>query len=191
MMSGPPPTPNLLSKLNNIANQPAATDDALRWGLREICHHFEWPVGHLYKIDHGNSRILKPANLWHMGDTGVYRAFRRATDHVTVLFGVDLPGLVLERGSSVWAYELADSALTFIRFAAALSCGIHSGAAFPLCRHGVLVGVVEFYGPEFVVDEAAAEETMRAASIQLTRIMERDDLATESRMANMHVETPA
>jgi hypothetical protein len=74
-----------------------------RLGLgAENCKHFAWPIAHLYKINQTNPRILAPTYLWRVEDTGAYQLFRRVIDRVSVRCGVELPGFVLERRTSVW-----------------------------------------------------------------------------------------
>ncbi|MBT5108283.1 MAG: GAF domain-containing protein [Rhodospirillaceae bacterium] len=145
----------------------SSSEEAFGRCIEEVCRYTGWPVGHAYILDNTNPHALKRNGPWHFDDANAYRVFKDVTEERSIASGADLPGLVLERRASVWARQLTESGQSFMRFAAAFSCGLNFGAAFPVWRKGDIVGVLEFYAEEPTGNEPAIEALMTAVSTQL------------------------
>lgn len=156
-----------LLRVHSIVKETSSSEEAFGRCIEEVCRYTGWPVGHAYIFDETNPREWKRNGPWHFDDAQAYRGFKDVTEERSIVSGADLPGLVLERRTSVWARQLSESGQSFTRFAAAFSCGLNAGAAFPVWCKGDIVGVLEFYAEAPTGNELAIEALMTAVATQL------------------------
>lgn len=147
---------DLLLRVLSAANESPSVEEAFRRSIRDVCRYTGWPVGHVYLTDETAPPALKPAGLWHFDDATAYCEFKQATESTAASASAGLPDLVLEHRSVAWVSDLSEGDSPFQRYAAAITCGLNAGVAFPIWSDGEIVGVLEFYADDISVNDVIA-----------------------------------
>ena len=134
----------LLQVVATAANLARDVDEALLVGLNEVCTHTGWPVGHVYTRDENDPAVLKPTELWHLGDAPMFEAFRQVTETTIFRTGEGLPGRVFAERQPAWIEDvMADD--NFPRAKLAEDIGVRGAFAFPVLVGQTVVAVLEFF----------------------------------------------
>src|SRR3989441_4574390 len=114
----------LLEAVAFAANEAAGVDDAMQFGVDQVCAFMDWPVGHVYMLD--SCGQLVPSSIWHVDGPDRFRAFCEVTQATCFTAGMALPGSVLASGNPAWIMDVTKPT-DFKRFKEAEEVGIKTG----------------------------------------------------------------
>jgi diguanylate cyclase (GGDEF)-like protein len=155
------------------ANAATTSRGALRACLSRVCAHMGWPVGHVYVVAPGESRLeLVPTELWRLDEPARFESFREVTMQTRLPQGFGLPGRVLAEGQARWRCD--DGEEDFVRQGAARASGLRGGFAFPVLVGDEVAAVLEFYSERAEGPDGALLEVVADLGLQLGRVFERE-----------------
>lgn len=172
---------SLLRLLSEVvaATQAASREDAVRAVVAQVCAAMDWPIGHVYLLDHASGDLVS-GDTWHLPDPGRYEALRRATEGSRFERGVGLPGRVLEAGAPVWIADIREDD-NFPRAALARDLGVRSALAFPVLVRDEVAAVLEFFADEPTEPDEHLLALMASIGSHLGRVFERIESADSMR----------
>ena len=153
------------------ANEAQTLDEAARVVLRQICAHVGCDIGHLW-IAPAYHEELALTPLWHGPDAGTYRAFREATEGVSVGPGTGLVGRVLATGRPVWISDCAAEP-DFTPRESAAAFGLESAYAFPVLVGSEIAAVFQFFSRARIECSESFMEVLAGIGTQLGQVVER------------------
>jgi diguanylate cyclase (GGDEF)-like protein/PAS domain S-box-containing protein len=117
-----------------------ALDEVRPRVLAAFAEGLGWAVGAWWELD---GDVLRCQSFW--SDAAIdAQPFERATRELTLTPGSGLPGRVWS-GGEAHIVALVEQEPGFARAAAAAQTGMTAAIAVPLCSHGAVVAVIEFY----------------------------------------------
>lgn len=134
----------LLNRLISDSNDIDNLNDLLRLGLNAVCGYTGWPLGHAQIVSRKDPSRLDPSEVWHVGDTGRFDAFRRITRETRFVKGQELPGKALATRLPHWAEDFASDP-RFLRMKQAQESRLRGAFCFPLIAGEEVVAVLEFF----------------------------------------------
>ena len=172
----------LLQSVSEASNAARTLDAALLAGLREICRHARWSLGHAYLRAEDGSGELVSTGLWHVeGSRERFEVFVRDSDRRRFSPGQGLPGRVQASRKPLWVTAASAAASGLPRAAAARQVGIRSAFAFPVFVKDEVMAVLEFFSDdERPPDEPLLEATAHVG-FQLGYLIERKRAEAELR----------
>ena len=163
----------LLQSITLAVSETTTMTDALRLVLHAVCESNGWTIGQAWvPRDDGSVLECSPA---FGGDLARLEKFRAVCTRTTLSRGEGLPGEVWSSGGPVWLQDLSKESNPFRREAAA-EVGLKAGVAIPvLAGKGgdEFVGVIEFFGPERLDEDAHVLALLTAISSQLGSVLRR------------------
>lgn len=155
----------------DIASMAAESDSferALQKALEAICKITGWPVGHAFVVPPGNPNLLHSSGIWVENEKGAAALLKDATDSISFVPGLGLPGRVLQSGEPLWITDT----LTEDNFPRK-GLGFRGAFGFPLKTEGRIVAVLEFFTEAQAPPEPEVLLTVRAIGEQVGRVFER------------------
>lgn len=172
----------LLNAITDAANGATSVEVVLQVTLDRICAYTGWPVGHAYFVGEDAASLLSTP-IWHLDQPERFAIFRELTETSSFRRGEGLPGMVLERGRSVWIADLPQSA-NFPRNQHSVDLGVQSAFAFPVLAGTTVMAVLEFFSCTQIEQQEAWLKIAAQIGIQLGRIFERQKAAAELKKAH-------
>ncbi len=154
------------------SNESRTVEAALEYGMKRVCEHTGWPVGHIYLRSEASLDQLEPTAIWYLEDPGRFETFRKITEATSLDSGVGLPGRVMQNGEPAWIIDVTRDR-NFPRAKLAENIGVKAGFAFPILIGKETVGVMEFFSSEAVEPDKEMLEIMGQVGTQLGRVIER------------------
>lgn len=174
-----------LALINSIAvgaNEIEDLDEFIQLCVDRICEFTGWPVGHVYRVEGEEERLLQSTDIWHLEDPERFKNFQKITEETSLALGVGLPGRVANSGKPDWIVDVTlDS--NFPRAQKAEDIGVHGASAFPVNVGGECVMVLEFYSSSVEEIDQELLSAIAATSEQISRRVERERTAQELRRA--------
>jgi PAS domain S-box-containing protein len=177
---------SLLAAIATAANAESTFASALGVALKSLADFGSWELGHVYGCEPG-ATTLTSLLIWYDGGSGLYEAFRHATEAMPVRSGVGLPGRVLESGLPVLSPDLA-SDNNFPSRPAALAAGLASGYAFAVRPSTGGLAVIELFSIRRATGEPRLAALMPQVTAQLAQIFSRYWSEAESFRRNQELE---
>lgn len=162
---------NLSLRILEAANESATPAQAYERCLAEICAFTRCPLGHVFERGPGEP-ALRSANVWFLRDGARFARFRQATEALTIVRGVALPGRVWESGKPTWMIDVAGGH-NFPRAELLGEAGLKGAFGFPVSVDGELVAVLEFFTEEARVPDEELLEIMERAGGYLAAVVRR------------------
>lgn len=166
-----------LKLVESIASAANLLDDpleAFRVALNEICSFTGWTNGHAWVLaDEPTEPVaLISSRVWS-SDTGIEtKAFRRATEAMTIGPGLSLPGRVLIKRQAVWTSDISLDP-NCQRARVAEECGLRAAFAFPALIGTEVGAVLEFFQSTPREPDEKLMRTVDQIGAQLGRVVER------------------
>ncbi len=151
------------------SNENRAIEDTLKYCLKRICDHAQWPVGHLYLVENFN---IVSSTIWYLEDHHQFERFRVISEATAFTPGIGLPGRVLAQGKPAWIIDVTQDP-NFPRAQQAQNLGVKAGFAFPILIGSEVAGVMEFFSTEAAEPKNEMLEIMGHVGAQLGRVLER------------------
>jgi signal transduction histidine kinase/DNA-binding response OmpR family regulator len=163
----------------------ATLADAMPRVLQAVCESLDWVMGARWSIDPEAQR-LRCQEIW-MAPGRELQALVDASRQTAFPCGLGLPGRVWSTGRAAW---IADVVLdpNFPRAAAAAQGGVHGAFGFPIIGPGGFMGVMEFFGTEIRVPEAAVLTLFEGVGGQVGQFIERKRAEAELERAKVAAE---
>jgi signal transduction histidine kinase len=163
----------------------ATLADAIPRVLQAVCESLDWVMGARWSIDPEAQR-LRCQEIW-MAPGRELQALVDASRQTAFPCGIGLPGRVWSTGRAAW---IADVVLdpNFPRAAAAAQGGVHGAFGFPIIGPGGFMGVMEFFGTEIRVPEAAVLTLFEGVGGQVGQFIERKRAEAELERAKVAAE---
>lgn len=158
----------LMFDIASMAAESDSLDSALKKALEAICQITAWPVGHAFVVPPGNLNLLHSSGVWVENEEGAAALLKKATESITFVSGVGLPGRVLQSGEPLWITDTQDDD-NFPR----KGLGFRGAFGFPLKAEGRTVAVLEFFSEAQAPPEPEMLLTVRAIGEQVGRVFER------------------
>tara|TARA_B100000315_G_scaffold186281_1_gene175621 strand:+ start:8967 stop:11330 length:2364 start_codon:yes stop_codon:yes gene_type:complete len=163
----------LLQKVAVSANESVTVEGALQTCIDLVCEHTRWPVGHVYMPAKDNPKKLLPTDIWHLSGHQEFKTFQKVTKETSFNLGEGLPGRVLSSGKPAWIIDVTKDS-NFPRAKLAENIGVKSGFAFPVLKASEVVGVLEFFSMDAIVEpDEELIKVMANIGTQLGRVVER------------------
>ncbi len=159
----------LLHEVTVEANQSETIEQALRFGMGQICDALGWEVGHL--CSYHNEIMPLPTNLWHIRsgiDEDEFRPFIESTE----LCGEEgISSHVIKVQESLWVEDvnLWSKLKPYMKNAEQ----IRTAAAVPVWVGSEITAVMEFYTTQMRPKDNDEVKVMEDIGIQLGRVVER------------------
>ena len=110
--------------------------------LQLLCEGLEREVGAIWKFN-ASGKVLECADVWQQPGPAL-EEFINASFQIPLASGISLPGRVWATRQPVWLADVGKDS-NFPRAKEALSCGLHSGLAFPILNDNEFMGVIELF----------------------------------------------
>ena len=123
--------------------------------LRAVCEHTGWALGQAW-VRTPAGGALEPSPAWRAAAPGL-EPFRRASEALSFLPGIGLPGKAWQTGRPVWVRDVK-SDREFERGLFAQDAGLATGIAVPVLARDEVVAVLEF----FLLEEREEDERLLA-----------------------------
>ena len=162
----------LIHSVTAIAAELGSFEVALQQCVDIICKNVGWPVGHVYIPATKKPRLLVPTDIWHLGDTRRYAAFREVTRNTTFLLGIGLPGRIWKSEEPEWIVDVTKDD-NFPRAKMCAEIRVRGAFGFPVKVAGDIVAILEFFTNERMEPDDALLKTARTVGEQLGRVIER------------------
>ncbi len=162
------------------SNETHTVEATLEYGLKRVCEHTGWPVGHIYLPNEQDPGQLEPTTIWYLEQPDQFKTFREITEATSLNKGVGLPGRVMENGEATWIIDVTRDP-NFPRAKQAQNIGVKAGFAFPILIDREIVGVMEFFSSQAVEPDKEMLEIMGQVGTQLGRVIERKRAEAEQR----------
>jgi diguanylate cyclase (GGDEF)-like protein/PAS domain S-box-containing protein len=162
---------NLLQTLIDVANEAETAETALAEGLRLICRHHGWVLGHAV-VFAPYARIPALA-LWHTEQDVRFAPFvelSRRFDYARAC--PEFLGLVLASREPAWVSDFSVVAPS-PRVSALVCAGVRSGFGFPVVVGGEVIGALEFFSDERRAPDALLLESIGRVARSFARAIER------------------
>ena len=161
---------DLVQRIAIASNEANSEEEAIQIALDEICLHTNWPIGHALKLGK-NSQELQSMGIWHIADSQHINAFKKLSEEMVFGIGVGLPGRVLEKGKATWVSDVAsDDNFPRARAAGGEKLGVKSAFGFPILTRDEVVGVLEFFSPDYTEPNEAFLGVMASIGTQVGRV---------------------
>ena len=163
----------LLQTLVDVANEAQTAETALAEGLKLICSHHRWQLGHAVVFPAHPGGRVPLLTAWHTDQEARFAPFIEfsktcdyATAHRAFL------GDVLATRAPVWVSDLTAIA-TGARTGVLVSAGMRSGFSFPVVVGGEVIAVLEFFADETREPDPLLLESIDRVSRSFARVIER------------------
>ncbi|AFZ15012.1 multi-sensor signal transduction histidine kinase [Crinalium epipsammum PCC 9333] len=110
--------------------------------LEAIAKALGWVLGQVWLVD-PNFQKLRLHSSWHQLSLSATN-FEDNSSKITFLSGEGLPGYVWQHNQPAWIADISH-AKNFPRLSAAVTDGLQTALAFPICNATQVIGVIEFY----------------------------------------------
>ena len=110
--------------------------------LRAVCDRTGWALGQAW-VRTRDGAALECSSAWHAAAPGL-EPFRRATESLSFMPGVGLPGRAWEAARPVWVRDVRSDP-AFERGLFAQDAGLAAGIAVPVLARDQVVAVMEFF----------------------------------------------
>ena len=176
----------LLQEVAIVANEADTLQEAAGTLLRHMRAHTGCALGHLWVSPAAPSDGLR-SSVWYVCDSQDYTAFQQASDELTVVQGVGLPGRVLVSGAPIAIVDLAADP-EWLRRESGLAAGLASGFAFPVVVGREVVAVLECFTRAPMDPSGSFLDVLSAVGSQLGRVIERERATTAMRRSQERVQ---
>ncbi|MGH9944105.1 MAG: PAS domain S-box protein [Pyrinomonadaceae bacterium] len=160
----------LLYGITRLITEEPTPGDAAPRVLQLICESMGWEEGALWQLD-SEAGVLRCHDVWHEPSLRLTE-FVGASRRMALKPGEGLPGRVWTARKPEWIQDVTTHT-NFPRAPFAVHEGLHSAAAFPLLRGGVVVGVMEFFCREFRPPNEYMLQVLLAVGSQIGQLIER------------------
>jgi eukaryotic-like serine/threonine-protein kinase len=164
----------LLHRITVAAYEAATVEQALQAGIDQICEYTGWPVGHVYVLAEGGTK-LTPTSIWHLERPSEFQSFVDVTRATPLMIGEGLPGRVVAGKAPLWIMDVTKDD-NFPRARVASSIGVKGAFAFPVLTTTGIVAVMEFFTSEPTEPDELLLQGMVQVGIQLGQVFERTQL---------------
>lgn len=123
----------------------ASLADASPKILRSVCETIGWDVGAIWVVDE-LSDALRCSDVWLQPNIAAPN-FLAKTRESSFRRGIGLPGRVWDNAVAAWIPDVTQDA-NFPRASFTEADHLHGALAFPICIHGEVLAVVEFFSKE-------------------------------------------
>jgi signal transduction histidine kinase len=162
-----------LERIARAANQSGSVNEALQFGVEEICAFHGWKVGHGYLVhDQAGGPVLRSTGVWFSVEPARFKPFRRVSQYAEFAPGTGLPGRALQLVRPIWIANLEDDS-NFPRLGVGWACGLRSAMSFPVLSGKSVVAVLEFFDIRPREPDAQLLDVMGQIGTQLGRVIER------------------
>lgn len=169
----------LLKNVSAAANKMGNQNESIRTVLQLTGVYLDCPIGHAYIIDKEND-LLRPTQLWHVGDGESFFDFIQTSDIAPLKRGTGLPGRAWEQKKLIWIEDLSKDP-NFQYDQPDTKNRIKAGFAFPLLVAEEVAYVLEFYFAQPRPIDESLPPILQEISHQLANVIER-----EQAKANLH-----
>lgn len=136
----------LIGRVSARASEATSVSELLSHAVAEVAETAGFELGHAYRLDGGS--LLAASETWWIDEDaalGDISALMDASEQVTFLAAMGLPGRTLGSAEPAWFPDIANST-RFDRRDVAVACGLMSAFAFPLTIGRHVAAVLEFFG---------------------------------------------
>lgn len=162
----------LINCTSAIAEEELDFLGAVKKFLDAAVESIDWPLGHVYLREKGETGNLKSAKVWAGRLAAHVPAFVRKSEETEFELGRGLPGRAAHTGNVAWIEEVSLDQ-DFLRSKEASESGIVSAFAIPLQIRGKTVAVFEFFHSKRVKFDSSRLSAVQVAARQLSRLIER------------------
>jgi GAF domain-containing protein len=157
---------------------------AARTALDTIRAEFGWAYGSYWKIDPRDNALHFVVESGGAGDE-----FRRVTEQATFTEGVGLAGKAWRKRDLLFVQDLGEMT-DCVRAPAAQRAGVKSGVALPLIVHGHVVGTMDFFTTDTLLElPESRSEALRNAVFLVAEAMRRIEDGSRIRAAGTELVT--
>lgn len=163
----------LLHLATQVANDADSADDAIQTVIDQICSYLGLDVGHAFVSTFAEEvRSYSIKRSWHLSDPARFIPFRDASQEISFLIGVGLPGQVMQSAQPQWVDDVLRRD-DYIRRDVARKVGLRTGIFVPLLIQQHVAAVMEFYSTNVLPrDEELLDILVQIGTI-LGRVVER------------------
>ncbi|HEX6675382.1 MAG TPA: GAF domain-containing protein [Actinomycetes bacterium] len=111
--------------------------------LQDLCQRAGWPYAEAWRANADGTCDLLPA--WYCGDSALAESFRRPTEALGSVRGMELPVRVLRSGRVTFVAEVTTD-LRFLRRGIAARAGLAWGLGVPILAGETVTAVLGFFG---------------------------------------------
>ena len=151
--------------------------------LRSVCERTGWALGQaLVRTPDGRALECSPA--WHAAAPGL-EPFRRATESLSFLPGIGMPGKAWELARPVWVRDVRSDP-GFERGLFAQDAGLAAGIAVPVLARDEVVAVMEFFMWEEREEDERLVALVSAVAAQLGTLFQQKQAEEALRASEEH-----
>lgn len=151
-----------------MAAEADSLDAALEKAIRAICTITGWPVGHAFITPENSEAALISTPIWVELKAGAASDLRCATEQMTFMPGVGLPGRIQRSAEPLWITDTNEDD-NFLR----KGHGYRGAFGFPLGYEGRTIAILEFFAEDVTPPDPDLLLTVRALGEQVGRVFER------------------
>ena len=148
--------------------------------LDAVCAGLGWDLGVLWKVDQ-TAPTLRCVELWRTA-VGRETEFEVQTRHMTMAFGIGLPGRVWASKEPAWIPDVVTDH-NFPRAPFASKIGLHGAFAFPILLGHDVLGVFEFFSHENREPDGDLLRMLGVVGSQIGQFIERKHAEADLRQA--------
>ena len=167
----------LLSEISLLSDEELSIDEFLNAVIEKICHHMNWPIGHLYEWNSELGQLI-PSQHWHINIPDRFQEFHTITMNTPLPAGVDLPGVVLETKQPVWLPDI-NKYDNFLRGNLVPKHALKSGFAVPVFCGTEISAVLEFFSDSTISSSENIFNTINQIIAHINRALTRKQMAIE------------
>lgn len=163
---------HLLQEVAMAANGTNDVSEVLQTVVRLVCHHTDWPVGHVYEVEEG-SQELRPTKIWHMAAPANFQTLHDMTMRTRPVAPDGLPGRVYQSGRPIWIADMQQEPTFTGGREADSDLGVRAAFAFPVLVGQEVVAILEFFATKPEAADELLLSVMAQVGTQLGRVVER------------------
>lgn len=113
--------------------------------LNILCEEFDWPIGHIYRVNPMDNAQLDSTLIWTVKDYKKTEEFYEICKKYPIHSGLDLPGKIFQSGNYDWIENTRLNENELPRLKACFSKHIQSGFGIPIKYKEQVIAVFEFF----------------------------------------------
>jgi PAS domain S-box-containing protein len=158
----------MMFEIAAMAAEADSLEAALERALTAICTITGWPVGHVFIVPENDEEALISTPVWVELEQDAAADLRAATEGITFMPGIGLPGRIQQSGEPLWITDTKDDE-NFVR----QGLGYRGAFGFPLRYEGRTIAILEFFAKDVTRPDPDLLLTVRALGEQIGRVFER------------------